>query len=335
MNNFYNFIMNVHDRDIVITASVVDWDIVSHDPNLSEDILCRYKDYITTWDSISKSRNLSERCLIECYDYVYWEYVAIPSIHTPENNFPTVFDTLPDYAHFMNFELELVAPDRGQLSEYIIRRFSEEVDWDIISVYSNLSEEFFRDFADRLNWNTISFLRSLPTRLWIEFQDRLIWREMCSTRMSIEFIREFAPIMNMREVGKYQWIPEDIIREYANSFDWDGLCYKRGMLSESLMRDFTHLLNYKAISCFQTLSEEFIRDYRYVLYWKWISIHQTLSNDFMREMGRFISWEDIDFFQKLSFCHYIRKCHGKQMFVKSQRSLQLPPDVLFHIFSYV
>lgn len=335
MNNFYNFIMTVPDSDVVITASLVDWEIVSDDPNLSEDILCRYKDYITTWESISKFRNLSERCLIECHDYVYWEYVAIPSIHAPDNNFTTAFDTLTDYIHFRNFELELVSPDRGQLSEYIIRRFSDEVDWDIISVYSNLSDAFFRDFADQLNWNTISFLRSLPTRLWIEFYDRLIWREMCYSRMSEEYIREFAPIMNMREVGKYQWIPQDIIREYANSFDWNHLCQSRDQLSEGLMREFDHLLDYRAISTSQALSEEFIRDYRHVLYWKWISKFQTLSNDFMREMGRFISWEDIDFFQKLSFCHYIRKCHGKQMFAKSHRTLQIPPDVLFHIFSYI
>ena len=36
--------------------------------------------------------------------------------------------------------------------EHVIRRFSDRVDWDLISEYQDLSEKFIREFKDKVNW---------------------------------------------------------------------------------------------------------------------------------------------------------------------------------------
>ncbi len=70
-------------------------------------------------------------------------------------------------------------------------------------------------------------------------------------------------------------VSEDFIRKYYKNLDWEYLS-KYYILSEPLMRDFSHKLNFRSIVIEQRLSESFIADFHEKLYWEYIAIYPTL-----------------------------------------------------------
>ena len=142
----------------------------------------------------------------------------------------------------------------NQVSEDIIRRLADKVDWDTISTFQKLSEGFIREFADRVNWDSIS-----------EFQ-----------KLSEGIIKDFADKVNWREISIHQNLSEGFIRDFADKVNWEYISLIQD-LSEPFIREFSDKVDWKSISCNQTLSEPFIREFYDKVDWDYLKKNKHLS----------------------------------------------------------
>lgn len=353
----FNFLINAPDSDIDHAATYIDWRSLCRNNYIVEEVLIKYKQYITNWDYISKYRNLSDECLINCCDYIDWKYIAIPSNRIGRSKLFMIYEIIEGYEHLKYFDFGLIEPDRNELSEDMIRRFQDRVDWGIISAYENLTDEFIREFHYKFNWTALSCANAIPQRLWIEFGHKIDWTQMCriplqesiirmfahvidlnalceTQILSDAFMTEFAYVIDQRKICTYQRLSEDYIRKFADVIDWDCAC-KYQTLSENLMRVFSHLVNWNTISYAQRLSEGFVREFSHLVNWTHISWNQSFSNEFMREHGHLIVWRCVEPFVKYSFVKYIKKEHSKETFLMAEVPSRIPVDIIDNIFSYL
>ena len=74
--------------------------------------------------------------------------------------------------------------------------------------------------------------------------------------------------------------PIKLVNDLISMVDWKQ---SRGVLLESLIREFHNKVDWDSICKQQTLSEDFIREFKDDVDWEWIHEHQVLSADFIRE----------------------------------------------------
>lgn len=54
----------------------------------------------------------------------------------------------------------------------------DNINWGVISYYSNLSEEFMREFKDKLNWSNACIMQVMSDDFIIEMKDYVDWKEL-------------------------------------------------------------------------------------------------------------------------------------------------------------
>jgi hypothetical protein len=124
------------------------------------------------------------------------------------------------------------------LSEDLIRRFSDKINWSYASYYQRFSEDFIREFTDRVCWYHISEFQKLSEGFIKEFSDKICWSDISyAQKLSEEFIRENSDRLHWGFISQYQKLSEGFIREFINK------------------------INIYNISCYQKLSPEFIKEY--------------------------------------------------------------------------
>ena len=73
------------------------------------------------------------------------------------------------------------------LSEKIMRKYQDKLDWNIVSMFQILSEDFIREFQDKVNWFHISHYQKLSESFIKEFQDKIEWVFIRSKKVSESF----------------------------------------------------------------------------------------------------------------------------------------------------
>ena len=80
-----------------------------------------------------------------------------------------------------------------KVSEAIIRRFIQVVNWTAISQAQQLSVDFLDEFKDKVDWRTVSRSQRLPEPVIRYFKDYVHWPNICTfQKLSESFIAEFA-----------------------------------------------------------------------------------------------------------------------------------------------
>lgn len=94
------------------------------------------------------------------------------------------------------------------LSSGFVRKYSDRLKWEFISLYwRNLSEDFIREFADRLNWDYVSLRQPLSDAFVLEFADRLNLEELFANITYENISEEVREQLGMDEIiARIEWM---------------------------------------------------------------------------------------------------------------------------------
>ena len=112
---------------------------------------------------------------------------------------------------------------------------NEEKEWKDISKIL-LSEDLVRKFRNRVNWGYISYFQKLSEEFIREFRNRVVWKCISSyQKLSEEFVREFRDSVDWKHIFYYQELSEDFVHEFRNRVDWYQIS-----ITQHLSEDFFH-----------------------------------------------------------------------------------------------
>lgn len=154
------------------------------------------------------------------------------------------------------FMLDMVT-NKYILSNNILRKWKDKLNWQDICCQQVLSEETIREFKDYVNWDCVGIHQTL----------------------SEELMREFIDKFNWQNISAFQYMSEKFIEEYANEINWPLISSNyRAQLSERLMERFIEKIDWKSLFKFtkREISKEFF-DRHKKDYFKdilWIDYHE-------------------------------------------------------------
>ena len=142
---------------------------------------------------------------------------------------------------------------------YIDNNHKNEIkilDWNSISNIKNPSLKFKYDFHDELNENVLSKIKK---------HEKIIRNYSYSQTLEKLFLffkdeyPEFVNFIDFTAFSSFKYLSETIINAFSDNLSWSVVCTFQN-LSEDLMRNKIHLLNFKAISLCQVknMSLDFI-----------------------------------------------------------------------------
>jgi hypothetical protein len=149
---------------------------------------------------------------------------------------------------------------KKEFSETFIIENVENVDWDVIC-RQPLTEEIMRKYADKINFNTVSQCQHLSEDFMDYFKSKLNWSYLsCHQVMSQKFIADNAKLVDWLDIIKYQQIEETFIDENATNIPWASLAESKPNLSMTFIKKHRNELGYKQMAEYQSLDEDFIEE---------------------------------------------------------------------------
>lgn len=135
------------------------------------------------------------------------------------------YDLLIEYVDLINIfnienDIHWANMSRKKLTEEFIRKYSDNLDMYLVTVYSDLSESFIREYIDVLNIDTICQYQYL----------------------SMNFIDGFRDIINWDLVSKYQFLTEYFIEKNCNDVNWKHIFENKKL---KLTSEFRNKYQYK------------------------------------------------------------------------------------------
>ena len=344
-------VKNIEEFNILLKNGVsleqFKWSSVSQIPNLSEDFIREFADYVD-WNKISEKQTLSEDFIREFQDKVEW--YRISTYQKLSEDFIREFkdkvnwnnilrnqrlseDFIREFQDKMKNLWHIISSNQT-LSEDFIREFQDKVEWYEISWKQKLSEDFIKEFQDKVNWDRISQNQTLSGDFIREFQDNMKWWDIFKYQKLSEdfirdFIREFQDKVNWAEISQYQTLSEDFIRDFKDKVSWWYIS-EHQKLSEDFIKEFQNKMDWNIISAYQTLSENFIRKFQGKVNWDYISRYQRLSEDFIREFQDKVNWGKISQYQTLSE-DFIREFQGEVDWYYISRNYKIPEETKYNL----
>lgn len=158
--------------------------------------------------------------------------------------------------------------------------------WDALSCNKYLDGSILREFSKELNWNLLSKHYVFSLELLESFCDLVNWHVYSSrpnTYIENRYLDRYGLDMNWTELLRRQSVPNDILMKYREVMDWDEL-FKNHQVDEMIIRHNLEYVNWDILSYSQRgLSPEFIHEHRDELNWYHISYNYTFDMPFVFE----------------------------------------------------
>jgi len=107
------------------------------------------------------------------------------------------------YADTIHWETFCKYTDINKYSFDFIDKFSDEIDWFIISVFQDLTEEFMCKYNKLIDWYSVSIYQTLSEQFVREYQHKVFWDNLLlgpsSKVLSKEFKDEFKDRFNISD----------------------------------------------------------------------------------------------------------------------------------------
>ena len=71
----------------------------------------------------------------------------------------------------------------SSLSEYLLRDYPEELNWDWVCQNVEIPEDKLREYSDKVQWWAISLAQSLGEKFIIEMKDKVRWNVIMGTQV--------------------------------------------------------------------------------------------------------------------------------------------------------
>lgn len=195
-----------------------------------------------------------------------------------------------------DIELWNIASSRQGLTEEIIERHLDLVDWDEISRY-NLTENFIRKYFKKLDFEELLLQNKLSTTFLREHKDyytKDVWYYIFYTQdLDIDFIREFAYRVNWYAVSDGHNFGKKLIK-FIEEF-WDKLYWSKMVIHITkgrFLKRWADKINWYAYTKYYNFTgskedEEFIRKFKDYLYFPLID-SSKFSKEFQEEIHQYL-----------------------------------------------
>lgn len=176
---------------------MVNWESLSEDTSVPEDVLYFYKDKVN-WDKVLYARKISRELIEKLKDV--WGWRTVLSTQDTDLQFLEKYESYIDeddrYDHHDIWDALLYAQD---LSEDILDRFFDKFDQESLMLNQKVSEEFInRHIKDLYCWKSIS-----------EYQ-----------KLSEDFIRKHAKDIHWLSLIHNPCLTEKTIKNYSHHFEY-------------------------------------------------------------------------------------------------------------------
>ena len=232
-------------------------------------------------------------------------------IHKIVSKFPcaNTFDLLSSYVYLSE---DLLDRYKNKLDWYkvckdvplsveLLDKFSDKLFWPVVSHYQKLSEEFIDKHSDKVDWNNISIHQKLSESFIERHKDEVYWKAISIFQvLSEDFIDRNSDKVEWISISWSQKLSESFIEKHKDDVDsYRIISYQK--LSERFIENHNNLFNYSfAILKYQKLSEDFIRKHFNKLEMSYICIYQKLSEKFIDDYLNELDLKLISSYQKLS-----------------------------------
>ena len=168
------------------------------------------------WRRIISNYELSEEFLKKHYNHICWFHRYICRYQKLSEDF------LDLYGIFITWP----SLSRNQyLTENMMKKYCDKLDWIEILTFQKLSEEFLTDFV-------------IPNHYDVD------WTLICNHQnLSEEFIRQHIDLIDWYEISVSQTLSKDFMIEFANKLDFSNIIMYQQNIDEDLIRAYSHQIN--------------------------------------------------------------------------------------------
>ena len=135
-----------------------------------------------------------------------------------------------------------------------------------ISQIKFLNYDLIEKYSDLLNWRILTSIHKLDIEFLRRFKHKVDWKEISHTMTFIrindyQMFREFPHHLDWVLISRWDFICEAFIDEFHDKLDWDILCSSQG-LTEFLLQKYSHLLQWKSLRRNQHVPIVLLNKYR-------------------------------------------------------------------------
>lgn len=102
----------------------------------------------------------------------------------------------------------------------VMHRWSDRLDWYLVSRYQRLSPEFIRRWADKLDWNALSLRADLTESFMFEYRDKLNWFYITTFQsLSESFISKMSDYVHWETITLLSNLSDEFILAHLDRFN--------------------------------------------------------------------------------------------------------------------
>lgn len=169
-----------------------------------------------------------------------------------------------------------------------LTEFEFNINWRNISG-RDYSFEFLKRFSNKINWGVVNYSNYTDDQLR-EVRRMIIWDKcsQCPAERSIEFLDEFADKVYWYWISRYWILSEECIRKYFGRLSL-GMILRHQKMSEALVEELVHPIDYWIYASYQPVSDEFCN--KYINYLKSTEVH--VGDKTIREFFHHKDYEEL------------------------------------------
>lgn len=184
------------------------------------------------------------------------------------------------------------------LTEEFLEEHKNRVNWKMVSKKTVLTENMIKKFHNYVNYDSIAIYQRLSYLFILEHWGRLKLLFL-KRNPNVHLQEQEWDVLHRKE--------EERFKQYLTSVgpNWKHIS-STIYLSEQTIETYQDFIHWDNVSQYQILSEEFIKKFRHRVIWTNISFRQKLSEDFIEDMKNYVSWDMICMSQELSEAFIVR-----------------------------
>ena len=221
----------------------VNWNNISLHQKLSEKLIEEYKNNIN-FDLLSSNKNiyLSDKFIQKYSNKLDWSSLVMrklsknilkENIDNIANDKYITRDYFFEKHHLDVYTLEKIVSkismnkhiwksisQHQKLNEQFILKYSQCLDWNLISRYQKLRKNFI---VDKISWDSISAYQKLDELFIEKYKDFIIWNKLNTYKYSEKFIEKYNEKLDLTKCSFYKEMSPDFINKFGHKMGTENL----------------------------------------------------------------------------------------------------------------
>lgn len=183
--------------------------------------------------------------------------------------------------------LDKVVPHQGinwyviardfNLSEELLEKHSDYIDWKAVSIFQKLSEDTIIKFCEKIDWSWASSYQKLTKRIMLEYGDKIAWKI----------------------ASKWQELDEEIIEKYKDKVNWNHILEFQKVSLELLLKHFDLMVEKEvSFECLEKnakIEKEIVEKFMKEIDWENVLKNKKITENFVYNNKSFFIKNKIDY----------------------------------------